>query len=81
MSESLEVESDFRMAAENFLSHLSVVMMKASRAITNAKGTKKTQEPMDISPSATPDADWPSMRTTLRASIGEILSSETFSLA
>ena len=56
-------------------------MMYPSRAITNTKGTKKTYDPKEGSPSATPEADCPSMRMTLRASIGEMLSSETFSLA
>ena len=60
------------MAAKNFLSHLSVVMMKPSRAIANAKGTKNTHEPIEVRPSNAPDADWPSMRTTLRASIGAV---------
>ena len=69
------------MAAKNFLSHLSVVMMNPSSAIANAKGTKKTHEPIEVSSSSPPDADWPSMRTTLRASIGEMLSSEITSLA
>ena len=69
------------MAAKNFLSHLSVVMMKPSRAIANAKGTKNTHEPIEVRPSNAPDADWPSMRTTLRASIGEMLSSEMTNLA
>ena len=71
----------FLTAVKNFLSHLSVVMMNPSNANARANGMKKIQGPIEVSPSIPTEADCPSIKITLRASIGEMLSSEITSLA